>query len=159
MVFGTGNPKARLMFIGEGPGRDEDIQGAPFVGRAGRLLTRIIESMGLERKDVYIANIVKCRPPNNRAPQDDEIQVCMPFVIRQIEAIRPRVICALGAVAAQALLKTTVPITRLRGRFYDFHGTRLLPTYHPAYLLRNPSKKRETWEDVQKIMELLAEGP
>jgi DNA polymerase len=157
LVFGTGNPKARLMFVGEAPGRDEDLQGEPFVGRAGQLLTKMIEKMGLKRQEVYIANIVKCRPPENRTPAPDEIEPCVGFLRRQIEIIRPRVICALGAVAAQTLLGVSDPITKLRGRFFDFQGIQVMPTYHPSYLLRNEQKRWETWADLQKIMALLKE--
>jgi DNA polymerase len=152
IVFGEGNPKARLLFVGEGPGRDEDIQGRPFVGAAGQLLTKIIQAMGLSRKEVYIANIIKCRPPQNRNPLPEEIETCFPFLQRQIDAIRPEVICALGKFAAQTLLQTETPISRLRGRFHDYRGTALMPTFHPAYLLRNAERKRDTWQDVQKIM-------
>jgi DNA polymerase len=143
------------MFIGEGPGRDEDMQGRPFVGRAGQLLTRIIKAMGLDRSQVYIANIVKCRPPQNRNPLPDEIQKCFPYLLRQIECIRPSIICALGTFAAQTLLKTDEKITRLRGRFHDFNGIKLMPTFHPAFLLRNINYKKEVWEDMQKTMEHL----
>ncbi|HET6370425.1 MAG TPA: uracil-DNA glycosylase [Nitrospiria bacterium] len=155
IVFGTGNPKARLVFVGEGPGEEEDLQGKPFVGRAGQLLTRIIVAMGLTRDEVYIANIIKCRPPKNRNPQPDEIAACEPFLIRQLACIRPRVICALGTFSAQTLLSTTQKITQLRGRFHNFHGIKLMPTFHPAYLLRNPHEKKTVWEDMQKIMEEL----
>lgn len=151
IVFGSGNPRADLMFIGEAPGYYEDQQGKPFVGKAGELLTRIIEAIGLCREDVYITNIVKCRPPNNRDPQPDEIAMCEPFLLRQLEIIQPKVICALGKFAAQTLLKTTTPISRLRGRFYDYHGIKLMPTYHPAYLLRNPQDKRLVWEDMKMV--------
>lgn len=152
LVFGTGNPDAELLFIGEGPGRDEDLQGEPFVGRAGQLLTKMIGAMGLSREKVYIANIIKCRPPHNRNPEEDEIAACRPFLEKQIAAIQPKVICALGTFAAQTLLETTTTISRLRGRFHDLHGTKVLPTFHPAYLLRNPAEKRRVWEDLQKIM-------
>ncbi len=152
IVFGSGNPSARLMFVGEGPGREEDQAGEPFVGPAGQLLTRIIQAIRLRREDVYIANVVKCRPPGNRVPETDEIKTCMPFLRRQIAAVQPRFICTLGACATQTLLATTEPISRLRGRFVDTQGTRVLPTYHPAYLLRNPDKKREVWEDMQSLM-------
>ena len=155
IVFGEGNPDARLVFVGEGPGYDEDIQGRPFVGAAGQLLTKIIQAMGLERTDVYICNIIKCRPPKNRNPMPDEIDTCSPFLERQITAIQPEVICALGKFAAQMLLNTQEPISRLRGRFHDYHGIPLMPTFHPAYLLRNPDGKRATWEDVQQVMEKL----
>ena len=151
LVFGEGDEKARLMFIGEGPGYDEDVQGRPFVGKAGQLLTKIIESMRLERNNVYIANIVKCRPPNNRNPEPDEIAACEPFLLQQFDCIQPQIICALGKFAAQTLLKTDIPISRLRGRFHDYHGIKLMPTYHPAYLLRNPGDKRLVWEDMQLV--------
>jgi len=152
IVFGQGHPNARLMFVGEGPGQEEDLAGEPFVGAAGQLLTRIIEAIKLTREDVYIANVVKCRPPGNRTPQPEEIATCSPFLRRQIAAIRPLFICTLGGCAAQTLLGTKAPISRLRGRFYDFAGIRVLPTFHPAYLLRNPEKKREVWEDLKRLM-------
>jgi DNA polymerase len=155
LVFGEGDPHAELVFIGEAPGADEDLQGRPFVGRAGQLLTKIIEAMGLKRDDVYICNILKCRPPGNRNPAPDEVAACEPFLIRQLQAIRPRFICALGSVAARTLLKTEAPITVLRGRFQSYQGIRLMPTYHPAYLLRNPVAKKKVWEDVQIIMKAL----
>ncbi|MEW5950189.1 MAG: uracil-DNA glycosylase [Thermodesulfobacteriota bacterium] len=151
IVFGAGNEQAKLVFVGEGPGLDEDIQGEPFVGAAGQLLTRIIRAINLRREDVYICNIIKCRPPKNRNPEPDEIEACKPFLLKQLDAIGPRLICALGSVAAQALLETAAPIGILRGRFHSFRGVKLMPTYHPAYLLRNPAKKREVWEDMQKI--------
>lgn len=159
IVFGTGNPRARLMFIGEAPGQDEDLQGKPFVGKAGQLLTKIIKAMGMERDDVYIANILKCRPPSNRNPQPDEIATCEPFLKKQVEIIAPEVICALGTFAAQTLLGTDRKISSLRGRFHDYQGIRLMPTYHPAYLLRNPNDKRLVWEDMKLIMEILAGAP
>jgi DNA polymerase len=152
LVFGEGRPSAKLVFVGEAPGADEDRQGRPFVGKAGQLLTRIIAAMGLDRQDVYICNILKCRPPENRNPRPEEIAACEPFLIRQLQAIQPRMICALGTFAAQTLLKTDVPISALRGRFHRYQGMDLMPTYHPAYLLRNPGAKRQVWEDVQKIM-------
>lgn len=151
IVFGAGNEQAKLVFVGEGPGLDEDIQGEPFVGAAGQLLTRIIRAINLRREDVYICNIIKCRPPKNRNPEPDEIEACKPFLLKQLDAIGPRLICALGSVAAQALLETAAPIGILRGRFHSFRGVKLMPTYHPAYLLRNPAKKREVWEDMQMI--------
>jgi DNA polymerase len=151
VVFGVGNPEAELMFVGEAPGRDEDLQGEPFVGRAGQLLTRIIEAIGLRRQDVYIANVIKCRPPNNRNPQEDEIARCEPYLRRQIELVRPRIIVALGTFAAQTLLKTAQPISQLRGRFHTYHGVKLMPTFHPAFLLRNPERKRAVWEDMQLV--------
>ena len=155
VVFGAGNPKAKLMFVGEAPGREEDLQGVPFVGRAGTLLTKIIESIGLKRKDVYIANVLKCRPPGNRNPLPTEILTCEDYLMRQIDLIKPAVICALGKFAAQTLLRSTEAISRLRGNFYDFKGTKLIPTYHPAYLLRNPHDKRLVWEDMKKIRKVL----
>lgn len=151
VVFGSGNLKAKLMFVGEAPGRDEDEQGLPFVGAAGQLLTKIIESIGLERKQVFIANVLKCRPPENRPPKLEEVENCSPYLLKQIELIRPRIICALGTFAAQTLLKTDTTISRLRGKFYDFAGAQLLCTYHPAYLLRNPGDKIKVWEDMKKI--------
>jgi DNA polymerase len=155
VVFGTGDPGARIVFVGEAPGRDEDLQGEPFVGKAGQLLTRIINAMGLERNQVYICNVIKCRPPGNRDPKPDEIAMCLPFLTRQLEIIRPQVICALGSFAARTLLNTDIGISRLRGRFHDYQGTPLMPTFHPSYLLRNPQAKREVWEDIQKVMEFL----
>ena len=155
LVFGEGNSHAGLAFVGEAPGADEDMQGRPFVGKAGQLLTRIIVAMGLQREDVYICNILKCRPPGNRNPKPEEIDACEPFLIRQLQAIRPKVICALGTFAAHTLLKTDVPISLLRGRFHSYQGIPLMPTYHPAYLLRNPGAKKQVWEDVQKIMKAL----
>jgi DNA polymerase len=152
IVFGSGNEKAKLMFVGEGPGADEDLQGLPFVGKAGELLTKMISAMGYSREEVYIANIVKCRPPNNRAPQEEEITACQPFLLKQIEAIAPQIICALGTFAAQTLLSSQVRISDLRGQFYDLHGIKVMPTFHPAYLLRNPAEKKKVWEDLQKIM-------
>jgi uracil-DNA glycosylase family 4 len=160
IVFGVGNPAAELMFVGEGPGRDEDLQGEPFVGRAGQLLTEIItKGMKLQRADVYIANVVKCRPPENRNPEADEIAACEPFLIRQIEIIKPRVIVALGKFAAQTLLRDTTPITRLRGRWFDYHGIKLMPTLHPAYLLRNPADKKLVWEDIKMVLQELGRRP
>ncbi len=159
IVFGVGNPNADLMFVGEGPGRDEDRQGEPFVGRAGQLLTRMIEAMGLKRPDVYIANVVKCRPPNNRNPEPDEIETCYPFLLRQIQVINPRAVIGLGNIAVKTLLGTGTGITRLRGQFHDVAGIAMMPTYHPAFLLRNPEKKREVWEDLQKVMEKLGLKP
>ena len=155
IVFGVGNPSADLMFVGEAPGADEDIQGEPFVGRAGQLLTKIIEAIGLRREDVYIANVIKCRPPGNRNPEPDEVDQCERFLFRQIDTIRPKVIVALGKFAAQSLLRTTEPITRLRGREYTYRDAILMPTYHPAFLLRAPSAKREVWEDMKRVRELL----
>lgn len=158
LVFGEGNEKATLMFVGEGPGYDEDVQGRPFVGKAGQLLTKIIQSIHLQREDVYIANVIKCRPPQNRNPEPDEIESCHPFLMKQIGTIQPKIICALGTFAAQTLLKTNAKITGLRGKFYDLTGIKVFPTYHPAYLLRNPERKREVWEDMKKISEWLASG-
>lgn len=155
IVFGDGNPKADLLFVGEGPGRDEDIQGLPFVGKSGQLLTKMITAMGLSREKVYIANIIKCRPPNNRNPEADEIAACSPFLAQQIAAIAPKVVCALGTFAAQTLLKTDTKITLLRGQFHDLNGIKVLPTFHPAYLLHNPGQKIKVWEDLQKVMTVL----
>lgn len=155
VVFGSGNPLARLMFIGEAPGEDEDIQGLPFVGRAGQLLTKIIEAMGLKREDVYIANILKCRPPNNRAPLPAEIIACEENVRRQIDIMKPRVICTLGKFASQTLLRTETPISALRGKFKDLNGIPVMPTFHPAYLLRNPNEKKLVWEDMKKVISKL----
>ena len=174
VVFGAGNPKARLMFVGEAPGEDEDIQGLPFVGRAGQLLTKIIEAMGLKRQDIYIANILKCRPPNNRAPLPTEILACADNIRRQIDLIRPKVICTLGKFASQTLLKSATPITAMRGKFQEYpafglpsggippegdrrrgNGIKVMPTFHPAYLLRNPQDKRLVWEDMKKIIKEL----
>jgi DNA polymerase len=152
IVFGDGSANARLVFVGEGPGADEDAQGLPFVGRAGKLLTQMIQAMGLERKDVYICNVVKCRPPANRAPERDEVGACSPFLIRQIDAINPRVIVCLGNIAAQTLLETNRGISHFRGQWLEFRGRKLLATYHPAYLLRNPAAKGEVWKDLQKVM-------
>jgi DNA polymerase len=152
IVFGGGSANAKLVFVGEGPGFDEDKQGEPFVGAAGQLLNKIIAAIKLSRDQVYICNIIKCRPPGNRNPEPDEIEFCLPFLERQIVAIQPDFICALGKFAAQTLLNSDTPISRLRGRFYDYNGIKLLPTYHPAYLLRNPDKKREVWEDMKMLM-------
>ena len=157
VVFGVGNPNAELMFVGEAPGADEDIQGEPFVGRAGQLLTKIIEAIELKREDVYIANVIKCRPPGNRNPEPDEVEQCEPFLFRQIDIIKPRVIVALGKFAAQCLLKTDAPITRIRGREFTYRDAVLIPTYHPAYLLRNPSAKRDVWEDMKKVRSILTQ--
>ncbi len=155
IVFGSGNPYARLVFVGEGPGYDEDQKGEPFVGAAGRLLTKIIEAMKFTREQIYICNIIKCRPPGNRNPLSDEIRTCFPFLKRQILAIKPEFICALGTFAAQTLLETKIPISKLKGQFHNYMGIKVLPTYHPAYLLRNPDKKRDVWEDMKKLMEAL----
>ncbi len=158
IVFGVGSERAALMFIGEAPGHDEDVQGVPFVGRAGQLLTRIIESIDLKREEVYIANVIKCRPPENRNPEPDEVARCEPFLLRQIESVRPRVIVALGTFAARTLLKTQDPISKLRGRVYKYGSAMVVPTFHPAFLLRSPERKRDVWEDMKKVRALLAEG-
>ena len=155
IVYGVGNPDADLMFVGEAPGADEDVQGIPFVGRAGQLLTKIIEAIQLTRDDVYIANVIKCRPPGNRNPDPDEVEMCEGFLFRQIDSIKPKVIVALGTFAAKALLKTQDPISRLRGRIYDYRGAKLVPTFHPAFLLRSPDRKRDVWEDMKKVRSLL----
>jgi len=152
IVFGDGSPKADLVFIGEGPGADEDAQGLPFVGRAGKLLTQMIEAMGLRRGDVYICNVVKCRPPENRQPEKDEVTACSPFLFRQLDVLKPKVIVCLGSTAAQTLLQTNRGISHFRGEWMDFRGYKLLATYHPAYLLRNPGAKGEVWKDLQKVM-------
>jgi DNA polymerase len=157
VVFGVGNPNADLMFVGEAPGADEDIQGEPFVGRAGQLLTKIIEAIELRREDVYIANVIKCRPPGNRNPEPDEVEQCEPFLFRQIDIIKPKVIVALGKFAAQCLLKTEAPISSIRGREFTYRDAVLIPTYHPAYLLRNPSAKRDVWEDMKRVRALLSQ--
>ena len=164
IVFGVGNPRAELMFIGEAPGADEDEQGEPFVGRAGQLLSNMIKAMGLRREDVYIANIIKCRPPGNRTPERDECETCSPFLMRQIAVIKPKVIVALGAVAAKTLLAINAPMAELRGHWYDFRATKLAVTYHPAFLLRDPRQKKEAWKDLQMVMkelglEIPAKGP
>lgn len=155
IVFGTGNPDARLLFVGEGPGEEEDRQGKPFVGKAGELLTKMIGAMGLVRDEVYIANVVKCRPPENRNPEEDEISACRPFLEEQITTVAPKVICALGTFAAQTLLETTSRISALRGKVHEKGGYRIVPTFHPAYLLRNPQDKRLAWEDLQIIIKEL----
>ena len=155
IVFGTGNPDARLMFVGEGPGFDEDRQGEPFVGAAGQLLTKIIAAIKHTRDQVYICNIIKCRPPGNRNPEPDEIETCFPFLKRQVLSVQPEFIVALGAVAAQTLLNTHLPISRLRSRFHDYHGIKVMPTYHPAFLLRNPERKRDVWEDMKELMKAM----
>lgn len=151
LVFGAGNPNTKLVFVGEAPGREEDLQGLPFVGRAGQLLTKIIESIGLKRKDVYICNILKCRPPNNRNPFPTEILACEDHLVRQLDIIKPKIICALGKFASQTLLRDQTPISKLRGKFFDYKSIKLIPTFHPAYLLRNPQDKRLVWEDMKKI--------
>jgi DNA polymerase len=158
IVFGEGNEEAKLMIIGEAPGFDEDVQGKPFVGKAGQLLTRILQSINLKREEVYITNVIKCRPPQNRNPKPDEIKSCYPFLIMQIQTISPKIICALGTFSAQTLLNTEAKITTLRGKIYDFKGIKVVPTYHPAYLLRNPDKKREVWEDMKRISKMLKES-
>jgi uracil-DNA glycosylase family 4 len=151
IVFGSGNPNAELVFVGEAPGFDEDQQGLPFVGRAGQLLTKIIESINLKREDVYICNVLKCRPPENRNPEPDEVAACNPFMKKQLASIRPKIVCCLGTFAAQTVLQTVAPISKLRGKFYDMDGMRIIATFHPAYLLRSPDKKREVWEDMKQI--------
>lgn len=151
IVFGSGNPHAELVFVGEAPGFDEDQQGLPFVGRAGQLLTKIIESIGIKRDDVYICNVLKCRPPDNRNPEPDEVASCNLFMRRQLAAIRPKVVCCLGTFAAQTVLQIAAPISKLRGKFFDMDGMRVIATFHPAYLLRSPDKKREVWEDMKQI--------
>tara|TARA_B100001123_G_scaffold411021_2_gene506782 strand:- start:5903 stop:6568 length:666 start_codon:yes stop_codon:yes gene_type:complete len=158
IVYGVGSPCAELMFVGEAPGRDEDQQGVPFVGRAGQLLTKIIEAIDLCREDVYIANVIKCRPPENRNPDSDEIETCKPYLFAQIDAIRPRVVVALGAFAVRTLLQSDESISKLRGRIFDYRGAKLVPTFHPAYLLRSPDKKADVWEDMKKVRSLLRQG-
>ncbi len=158
VVFGDGNTNAQLMFVGEAPGRDEDLQGEPFVGKAGQLLTKIIEAIDLQRKDVYIGNIIKCRPPENRDPALEEIQACRGFIEKQIDIINPKVIVTLGAHASRSLLEMDLPISKLRGRFRDYKNIPLMPTFHPAYLLRNPAGKREVWADMQKVRDRLRES-
>ena len=155
IVFGVGNPRADIMFVGEAPGADEDIQGEPFVGRAGQLLNNMISAMGIRREDVYIANIIKCRPPGNRTPEREECDTCSPFLMRQIEVVKPKILVALGAVAAKTLLGVNDAMIHLRGRIYDFKNTKLAVTYHPAYLLRDPRQKKETWKDLQMVMKYL----
>lgn len=159
IVFGDGNPKAKLVFIGEGPGAEEDKTGLPFVGRAGKLLTQMIEAMGLQRQDVYICNVVKCRPPENRKPEDDEVSTCSPFLLRQLDVIAPKVLVCLGAVAAQTVLETNRGISQFRGEWLEWRGHKLMATYHPAYLLRNPAAKSEVWKDLQKVMAELGLQP
>ncbi|MFA5336181.1 MAG: uracil-DNA glycosylase [Candidatus Omnitrophota bacterium] len=156
-VFSDGSETAKLMFVGEAPGADEDLQGVPFVGRAGQLLTKMIEAMGLKRQEVYICNVLKCRPPENRSPLPEEVKACKGYLVSQIDIVSPKVICCLGKHAAQALLDTDVPITKVRGREMEFNGKLMIPTYHPAYLLRNPPAKKEVWEDLKKIMKILSE--
>jgi DNA polymerase len=158
VVFGVGNADSDLVFIGEAPGRDEDARGIPFVGRAGQLLTKIIQAMGFTRDEVYITNINKCRPPNNRAPTPEEMDACMPYLLRQLDIIEPKVICLLGATAVRGLLDVKQGITKLRGQFMEWRGIQVMPTYHPAYLLRNPSAKRDVWEDVQMVRDAVRGG-
>jgi uracil-DNA glycosylase family 4 len=159
LVFGVGNENADIVFVGEAPGRDEDLKGEPFVGEAGQLLTKIIQAMGFAREDVYICNVLKCRPPNNRNPQTEEIEACYPFLLRQLQAISPKIIIALGTFAAQTLLQTRTPISQLRGHVQDYHGIPLMPTFHPAFLLRNPAKKREVWDDMKVVLTILGCEP
>jgi DNA polymerase len=159
IVFGVGDPNARLVFVGEGPGADEDAQGEPFVGKAGQLLTKMIQAMGLERKDVYIANVVKCRPPNNRDPEPDEVAACEPFLVQQLGAIRPLVIVTLGKHALHTLVPGATSITRERGKWRTYQGIRMMPTFHPSYLLRDPSKKKEAWQDLREVMRVLGLPP
>ncbi|QSQ25281.1 uracil-DNA glycosylase [Pyxidicoccus parkwayensis] len=159
IVFGSGNPRAELVFVGEGPGENEDLQGVPFVGAAGELLTKMIEAMGFRRDDVYICNVVKCRPPGNRNPEPDEIAACEPFLRAQLAAIQPKVVVALGKFAAQTLLRDSTPITRMRGNWRTYEGIQLMPTFHPAYLLRSPAEKRKAWEDLQAVMKVLGKQP
>jgi len=156
VVYGVGNPNADLMFIGEAPGRDEDLKGEPFVGRAGQLLTDIIKAMKLTRDDVYIANVIKCRPPENRNPEPDELEECRPFIRRQIEIIQPKVIVTLGKFALQSLMERSYAITAARGQWLEFNGVKVMPTYHPAYLLRNPATKKDVWNDMKKVMAALS---
>lgn len=159
LVFGVGSPRASVVFVGEAPGKDEDLQGEPFVGEAGQLLTRIIQAMGFKREEVYICNVLKCRPPKNRDPQPEEIAACGAFMLRQVRAIAPLAIVALGTFAAQTLLGTKAPISKLRGTFHDYHGIPLMPTFHPAFLLRSPEMKRQVWEDMQQVMKLVGKEP
>ena len=159
IVFGVGNPRAELVFVGEGPGEQEDLQGVPFVGPAGELLTKMIGAMGFSRDQVYICNVVKCRPPGNRNPEPDEINACEPFLRSQLLALQPKVIVALGKFAAQTLLRDSTPITRLRGQWREYQGVKLMPTFHPAYLLRSPQEKRKAWEDLQQVMKLFGKQP
>jgi DNA polymerase len=155
IVFGVGNPTADLMFVGEAPGRDEDVQGVPFLGRAGQLLTKIIESIGLTRDQVYIANVIKCRPPSNRNPEPVELEICEPFLFRQLDAIKPKVVVALGAFAMRSLLQSNQAVSSLRGQVFDYRGAKVVPTFHPAFLLRSPDRKRDVWEDMKKVRDLL----
>lgn len=159
IVFGVGNPRAELVFVGEGPGAEEDAKGVPFVGEAGQLLTKMIEAMGLSRDEVYICNVVKCRPPGNRTPELDEIAACEPFLRAQLGALQPKVLVGLGTTAVQVLLREELPITRVRGTWREYAGIPLMPTFHPAYLLRNPAEKRSTWDDLKKVMKVLGKEP
>ncbi|MFL5351308.1 uracil-DNA glycosylase [Archangium sp.] len=159
IVFGSGNPRAELVFVGEGPGADEDAQGVPFVGAAGQLLTKMIEAMGFRRDDVYICNVVKCRPPNNRNPEPDEVAACEPFLRAQLQALQPKAIVALGKFAAQTLLRDSTPITKMRGNWREYEGVKLMPTFHPAYLLRQPAEKKKAWEDLQQVMKFFGRQP
>ena len=159
LVFGVGNENSDIVFVGEAPGREEDLKGEPFVGEAGQLLTKIIQAMGFTREDVYICNVLKCRPPNNRNPQKEEIEACQPFLLRQLQALSPKIIIALGTFAAQTLLQTSTPISQLRGHIHDYHGIPLMPTFHPAFLLRNPAKKREVWDDMKVALRMLGREP
>ena len=159
IVFGAGSPRAELVFVGEGPGADEDVQGVPFVGAAGQLLTKMIEAMGYRRDDVYICNVVKCRPPNNRNPEPDEVTACEPFLRAQLRAVQPKVVVALGKFAAQTLLRDTTPITKMRGNWREYEGIKLMPTFHPAYLLRQPAEKKKAWEDLQQVMKFFGKQP
>jgi uracil-DNA glycosylase len=159
IVFGAGNPRAELVFVGEGPGEQEDLQGVPFIGAAGELLTKMIQAMGFSRDDVYICNVVKCRPPGNRNPEPDEIAACEPFLRAQLMALQPKIIVALGKFAAQTLLRDSTPITRMRGQWREYQGVKLMPTFHPAYLLRSPNEKRKAWEDLQQVMKILGKQP
>ncbi|HEY0094988.1 MAG TPA: uracil-DNA glycosylase, partial [Archangium sp.] len=159
IVFGSGNPRAELVFVGEGPGADEDAQGVPFVGAAGQLLTKMIEAMGYRRDDVYICNVVKCRPPGNRNPEPDEVTACEPFLRAQLQAVQPKVIVALGKFAAQTLLRDLTPITKMRGNWREYEGIKLMPTFHPAYLLRQPAEKKKAWEDLQQVMKFFGKQP
>ncbi len=155
LVFGVGNPDAKVVFVGEGPGYDEDMQGIPFVGQAGRLLTKMINALGWKREDVYICNVVKCRPPKNRTPRADEIKICSPFMFRQLEIIKPRVICLLGACAASTVLKLNMSMSRMRGKDFYWRGIPIVATYHPAYLLRNPAEKRKAWDDFKRLYRMV----
>jgi len=155
VVFGDGSLDAKIMFVGEAPGRDEDLAGKPFVGAAGQLLTKIIKAMGFERREVYISNVLRCRPPGNRNPNPEEVACCRPYLLKLIDIIKPKVICPLGKFAAQSLLEVTLPISRLRGNFYEFNDIKVMPTFHPAYLLRNPQDKKLVWEDMKKILKVL----